>query len=320
MLAVAVLAPAAAADMPVLKQRADPHAMLHSDGYYYFMATVPEYDRLELRRARSIDALGSAQEKVIWRKRAKGAMSQNIWAPELHHIDGRWYVYFTAGRVDAPYDVRLYVLENSSADPFTGKWIERGQLKTGWEIFALDATSFSHGGARYLVWTQRPAGSKHHSTNIYISKMASPLALAGKPTLLSRPEYAWEKKGHDVNEAPAVMIRHGKVFLTYSASATDANYCLGLLSAPVGADLLDASAWRKSPTPVFSSNIAASKYGPGHNAFTVSPDGKTDIMLYHARDYRDIKGNALHDANRHTHARTVAWRADGTPDFGKPGQ
>lgn len=306
-------------DAPVASHRADPHATLHSDGYYYFVATVPEYDRLAIRRARTLDGLRKAKEKVIWRKHASGAMSQNIWAPELHFIDGKWYLYFTAGRTDAPYDVRLYVLENSNPDPMAGTWTERGQLKTGWEIFALDPTTFALDGKRYLVWTQRPDGSEKHSTNIYIAPMATPLTLAGPAVLLSRPEFAWERKGHDVNEAPAVLVRNGRVFLTYSASATDANYCLGMLSAPAGANLLEPASWSKSPVPVFASNKAHSKYGPGHNAFTTTPDGKTDLMLYHARDYRDIKGNALLDRNRHTRVRPVRWHADGTPDLGRPG-
>lgn len=321
-LALAPAAPASATalpDMPVVSQRADPHAVLHTDGYYYFVATVPEYDRLVLRRARTLQGLARAEEKVIWRKHGSGAMSANIWAPELHFIDGQWYLYFTAGRSGAPFDVRLYALQNSAADPFEGKWTERGQVKTGWESFALDATTFLHDGRRYLVWTQRAPNSKRHATSIYIAPMATPLTLAGPAVRLSRPELPWERRGHQVNEAPAVLTRDGRVYLTYSASATDANYCLGLLSAPAGANLLDPRAWRKSAQPVFASNPATGKYGPGHNAFVKSTDGSADIMLYHARDYREIRGEALNDPNRHTRARTVRWRADGSPDFGQPG-
>jgi GH43 family beta-xylosidase len=84
-------------------------------------------------------------------------MSRNIWAPEMHFIDGKWYLYFTAGRADAPFDIRLYVLENAAANPLEGQWSERGQINTGWESFALDATTFAIGAQRYLVWTQRPA-------------------------------------------------------------------------------------------------------------------------------------------------------------------
>src|SRR5262245_24212845 len=74
---------------PVVPQRADPHITRHADGYYYFAATVPEYDRIELRRARAIHGLAAAEPKTIWRKHATGAMGSHIWAPELHHIDGK---------------------------------------------------------------------------------------------------------------------------------------------------------------------------------------------------------------------------------------
>jgi GH43 family beta-xylosidase len=303
---------------PLVPQRADPHVVLQDDGYYYFTATVPEYDRIELRRARTLDGLGKAEAHVAWRKHAQGEMGAHIWAPELHRINGKWYIYFTAGRSDAIWEIRLYVLENSSPDPFKGKWIERGQLKTGWESFSLDATTFTLRGQRYLLWTQTDRDPAVKGTNIYIAKMDTPLSIAGPATLLTKPEYAWEKQGHDVNEAPAVLLRHGRVFLTYSASATDANYALGMLTARDDANLLDARAWSKSPEPVLRSSDANGQYGPGHNSFTTTPDGKTDILVYHSRNYREIKGDPLRDPNRHTRAQPVRWRADGTPDFGEP--
>src|SRR5438067_3153546 len=102
---------------PIVRQRADPHVYLDADGWYYYTATVPEYDRIELRRARSIQTLGSAAPVVIWRKHASGAMGAHIWAPEIHHIDGKWYVYFAAGRADSVWNIRLYALENASANP-----------------------------------------------------------------------------------------------------------------------------------------------------------------------------------------------------------
>lgn len=302
---------------PLVRQRADPQVTLQADGYYYLAATVPEYDRIELRRARSLDELGTASAQVVWRKHAKGAMGAHIWAPEMHRIDGKWYIYFTAAPAESVWDIRLYVLENASEDPFKGEWIERGQLRTGWESFSLDATTFALDGKRYLVWTQRaPDGSR--GTNIYIARMDSPLTITGRAVLLSRPEYPWEKVKFDVNEGPAVLVHDGRVFLTYSASATDASYCMGMLTAPADADLLDQSVWRKSPQPVFLSSEANGQYGPGHNSFTTTPDGKTDILIYHARSYRDIKGDPLHDPNRDTRAQVVRWRDDGTPDFGEP--
>lgn len=291
---------------------------LQPDGWYYFTATVPEYDRIEVRRARSLDDLGKADANVVWRKHAQGEMGAHIWAPELHRIDGKWYLYFTAGRADAIWDIRLYVLECGSDDPLRGPWLERGQLKTGWESFSLDATTFALNGQRYLVWTQRPPEGDQHQTNIYIAKMATPLSLAGPATLLTEPEYGWERVKYAVNEAPAVLVKNGRVFLTYSASATDANYALGMLTARADANLLDRAAWTKSAQPVFATSAANGQYGPGHNSFTTTPDGKTDILVYHARNYRDIVGDPLRDPNRHTRAQPITWRPDGTPDFGIP--
>jgi GH43 family beta-xylosidase len=306
-------------DNPLLRQRADPHAILHSDGQYYFSATAPEWDRLEIRRTRDLSALDEAQTKVVWRKHASGPMSAHIWAPEIHHIEGRWYIYFTASRRDAIWEVRPYVLANDSADPFLGEWRELGRLETGWDSFSLDGTTFAHQGRRYFVWTQRGRSAEEgKGTNIYISEMSSPTKLTGRATLLSKPDYEWEKRKYEVNEAPAVIIRNGRVFMTYSASAIDANYCLGLLTASAEADLLDPKSWTKSSEPVFKSSSAAGLYGPGHNGFTTTPDGRTHLILYHARDYRNILGSELADPNRHTRVQVLRWKKDGAPDFGEP--
>jgi GH43 family beta-xylosidase len=308
-------------DNPLLRQRADPHAFLHSDGQYYVSATVAEGDRIEIRRTRDLNALASAEARVVWRKHGSGPMSANIWAPEMHFIEGRWYIYFTASRADSVWEVRPYVLMNASPDPFQGEWREMGRLDTGWDSFSLDGTTFTHKGTRYFAWTQRGrTPDEGRGTNIYLARMTSPTTIdTSRVALLSKPEYEWEKHKYEVNEGPAVIVRHGRVFMTFSASAIDANYCLGLLTANADADLLDAKSWVKSKTPVFASSEASGLYGPGHNGFTTTPDGKTDLMLYHARDYREILGSELADPNRHTRAQVLHWKPDGSPDFGEPG-
>ena len=136
--------------------------------------------------------------------------------------------------------------------------------------------------------------------------------------LHTEPTQPWERVGHNVNEAPSFIRRNGRVFMTYSASATDANYCLGLLTADERSDLLKPESWKKSRSPVFSSNPATSQFGPGHNCFTTTPDGKTDILFYHARSYEKILGEPLHNPDRATRAQPLLWKRDGTPDFGVP--
>jgi GH43 family beta-xylosidase len=301
---------------PILEQRADPYVILHDDGYYYCTATVPEYDRIELRRAHSLGELTDAKTKVVWHEHEQGAMSHHIWAPELHFINGKWYMYFAAGRSDAVWDIRMYVLENASANPMEGEWIEKGQIRTNWESFSLDATTFENRGIRYLVWAQ--SDPPESGTNLYIAKMDTPWSIVGEQVCISRPELPWERRIYNVNEGPAFVRHNGKLFLSYSASATDANYCMGLLSADESADLLDPDSWHKSPEPVFQSSRSASQFGPGHNCFTTSPDGKMTVLVYHARNYEYIAGDPLNNPDRAMRAQVLRWSENGDPVFGEP--
>ncbi len=301
---------------PLVAKRADPQILLHTDGYYYFTATAPEYDRIELSRAHTLSGFSTAEPKVVWRKHAAGPMGSHIWAPEVHFIDGKWYCYFAAGDAKKIWNIRMYVLENASANPLEGEWIEKGQIKMNWESFTLDATTFVNHGTRYLAWAQTEQGKT--GTSIYLAKMDTPWSITGTQVLLSRPDFPWEQQQFKVNEGPAVLMKNGRVFLTYSASATDARYCLGLLIADAKADLLDPKSWKKSPEPVLKSDPAASQYGPGHNGFTTTPDGKTDILVYHSRNYEKIIGDPLNNPDRATRAQFIHWRPDGTPDFGTP--
>ncbi len=301
--AAAARRPAAPAIVnPLVRQRADAQVFRHSDGDYYMTGSVPEYDRLLLRRSPTLAGLATAEERVLWRHLSSGPMSGFIWAPELHLVDGRWTMYFAAGPSGGGEDVfriRTFALQCDGADAMTGQWSVLGQLQTEWDTFTLDSTSFVHRGRRYLA------------------PLATPLTLAAKPARLSVPTLDWEIQGFKVNEAPALLARNGRLFMTYSASATDARYCMGMLTCRDDADIMDPANWAKSPVPVFKSSPEHKVWGPGHNSFTTDERGR-DILVYHARDYEKIEGDPLFDPNRHTRAQPIDYRADGTPDFGAP--
>lgn len=112
---------------PVIEQRADPHIYLHTDGYYYFTASVPEYDRIELRRSRELAELSTTNEIITaWTKPETGPCSDLIWAPEIHYINNHWYIYFAAAPnreiKDAAFQHRMYVIGNESENPLEGEW------------------------------------------------------------------------------------------------------------------------------------------------------------------------------------------------------
>ena len=301
---------------PFIVQRADPY-IIRKDGWYYFTASAPEFDRIILRKARTLKELPDAVEKIIWTRHAEGPLSMNIWAPELHFVDGSWYVYFAAARGGADetgaFDHRIYALQNDNQDPFSGGFTEKGRIDTGWESFSLDSTTVLFGGKRYFIWAQRDFDIPGNS-NLYIAEMKNALELKLPAVRLSIPEYEWECQGFLVNEGPSCLIHDGHLFLTYSASATDERYAVGLLALKPGGDPLDADAWRKSPVPVMVTEEANGLYGPGHNSFTVDENGR-DIIVFHARPYPGFHGDALSDPNRHCFLRPVEYTEDGIPVF-----
>ncbi|MFC6621513.1 glycoside hydrolase family 43 protein [Novosphingobium panipatense] len=307
------------ASNPLVRQRADTQIFRHDDGWYYLIGSVPEYDRLALRRSRTLAGLANAEERVLWRHEASGPMSGFLWAPELHYVDGRWIVYFAAGPSGGGEDVfriRTFAVVCDSQDPMTGNWSVLGEFKAPWDSFNLDSTIFTHRGVRYFSWAQREPGIDTNS-NVYIARMKDALTLGSAPTRLTVPTLDWEVRGFKVNEGSAFIVKNGRIFMTYSASATDARYCMGLLTVDEGADLLDARAWTKSQEPVFETCRETSVYGPGHNSFTVDEQGR-DILVYHGRDYEAIQGDPLFNPDRHTRIQRLYFGADGSPDFGVP--
>ncbi len=305
---------------PLIEQRADPNIYKHTDGYYYFTASVPEYNRIIMRRAKTLEGLATAEEKVVWEAHQSGDQAAHIWAPEIHYVDNKWYIHYAAGASDDIWRIRPYALENTSSNPMEGKWEEKGIIQKSSEDnfsftgFSLDATIFEHNGKNYYIWAQKV----NNASNLYMAEMENGYTIKGEPMLLSTPDYAWERIGFWVNEGADVIKRNGKIFVSYSASATDGNYKIGLLTADEDSDIMDPASWTKSPEPVMESNEVTGQYGPGHSTFTIAEDGKTDILVYHARSYKEIEGDPLYDPNRHTRVKVLNWKEDGTPDFGVP--
>lgn len=304
---------------PLVEQRADPYVYWHTDGYYYFTGSIPTYDCIELRRSKTIEGLSQAETTIIWKRHESGIMSEHIWAPELHYIDHKWFIYFAAGEREDIWEIRPYVLECSGDNPLEDMWIERGMIQKAvddpysFTDFSLDVTVFEHNGKRYFVWAQKVGGEKGFS-NLYIAEMETPLKLKTVQVLLTTPDYDWERIGYWVNEGPAVIKRNNRVFITFSASATGASYCMGLLTASEESDMLDPQSWTKARFPVFSTDAEKGIYGPGHNCFTVSEQGE-DLVVFHARPYEEIQGNPLYDPNRHAMVMKLKWQEDGTPSF-----
>ena len=304
---------------PWILQRADPYIYRHTDGNYYFTASVPEYDRIFIRKSNTLEGIADSEETILWRKHEKGPMSYHVWAPEIHYLNGKWYIYFAGGEAEDIWRIRPYVLECADEDPVAGTWIERGRMQCAEEdefsfrAFSLDATVFENKGKYYYVWAEKIGVGKLIS-NLYIAEMESPYKLKTVQVLLTTPDYNWERVGFWVNEGPSVIKKNGRIYLTYSASETGIHYCMGMLTISEEEDILDPRAWQKERYPVLQSVPEKGIFGPGHNSFTVDPDGN-DICVYHARISKEIKGNPLYDPNRHTMLMKMEWDNKGYPKF-----
>lgn len=307
-------------NQPFIEQRADPYIYRHTDGTYYFTASVPEYDRIVLREADTLAGLKEAKEKTLWTKHESGPQSLHVWAPEIHYIDGGWYIYYAAGDKDDEWAIRPYVLKCGGEDPMKDEWTEMGMIQAAeddpfsFHAFSLDATVFRQRGDYYYIWAEKTGVGKQIS-NLYIARMETPVKLATAQVLLTTPDYDWERVGFWVNEGPDILEHGDKLFLTYSASETGEAYCMGMLYADKDADLLDPASWTKLRYPVLRSDADKGIYGPGHNCFVKADDGVTDLCVYHARPYKEVEGNPLYDPNRHAMIMRMKYDEEGFPVF-----
>lgn len=266
--------------------------------------------------------LESAEKKVVWIAPPRGPYSRDIWAPEIHRFNGKWYIYFAADN-GRNRNHRLWVIQTSSPDPLLGSWSEPQRIGSADNHWAIDASAFENRGQLYLLWSGWE-GNENGEQDIYIASLSDPTTVASPRVRLSAPQKPWEKVGDlpgnnpshvNVNEGPEILKHGDKLFLIYSASGcwTD-NYELGELSASADSNLLDPASWTKNPHPVFKGSSSAHAFGPGHNGFFKSPDGKQDWIIYHANPGPE-EGCRNQRAPR---AQPFTWNRDGTPHFGKP--
>jgi len=281
-----------------------------ADGYYYYTNTLG--NRIGLWKTKTLSEVGKATEHTVWTPPKTGPNSVNIWAPELHRLDGKWYLYYTATDAQKSSDDNRYVfvLENPAADPTTGTWTDKGKVNTKYP--GLDGSLFEHNGQRYFLYSAYVGPQ----SVLCIAPMTNPWTIdQSKEAIIAKPTQEWEKGGgRQILEGPEFLPgKKGQLFIVYSGSACwDDNYALGMLTAQPGSNVLQASSWTKSDGPVFHKSEQNSVYGTGHNSFTKSPDGTQDWLVYHAKDAATGKCE-----QRSSRMQPFTWNADGTPNFGE---
>ena len=300
---------------PLMNTGPDPWIYKKDNQYYY---THTQGNRISLWKTGKVTELNNVVPKTVWTAPGSGPNSFNVWAPEIHFINNKWYIYYTAGSSTDHATQRTFVLENPNADPLTGTWTDKGEIgDPSADVFAIDGTVLSYNGENYFLWSGN-ASSSDKTQRIYIAGMSDPWTLSSARVLISSPDYAWERAGAPpaVNEGPEVLKNpNGKLFIIYSASGcwTD-DYALGMLTLVDGGNPLDPADWNKTTTPVFSKKPSGGVFGPGHNSFFKSADGTEDWIMYHANS---TAGKGCADF-RSPRIQKFTWNSNGTPEFGEP--
>lgn len=274
--------------------------------------------------------MGSAVCKEVWRPTDPKSM-HNLWAPEIHRINDKWYIYYAAdnGNTD---NHQIYVLENDARTPMEGTFKQKGPIMTNQEWnWGIHASTFVHKGVQYLIWSGWPKRRIMEETQcIYIAKMKNPWTLDGERIMLSSPEYNWERQWVNpdgsrtaypiyVNEAPTFLYSKDKknLIIYYSASGCwSPYYCIGMLSCSADADLLDPKSWKKATDPVFYQSPQDSVWGPGSPSFIPSPDSTEWYMLYNARNIPN--GITGESESRTPRLQKISWDENNMPILGKP--
>ncbi len=301
-----------------LREGADPWVVRDESAKRWLWCTAEKAERIVIRTTATLTEAGTEHE--IWRAPAAGPASGQVWAPELHFLDGHWCIYFAAsdGRNETH---RAFVLRTDSSDPL-GSWTLHGPLATGGgmdrnspPIWAIDMTVLHHGGIRYAVWSgwDTPDSDRQF---LYIARMASPTELTGPRVRLCRhDDYLWERTeevagSRGLNEGPQVLQHAGRTFLLYSCGAAWLpTYKLGLLEL-TGRDPFNPEAWRKHPQPVFQSSELT--FGVGHSCFVSTGTPALWWHIYHA------KRDRAPGWPRSIYLQPFRFDKSGFPDFGQP--
>jgi GH43 family beta-xylosidase len=313
---------------PILPTGNKPWAIFKNGYYYYTQETARN---IEIWKTKDITDLRNAIHQEVWLPTDPKA-AHNLWAPEIHYINNKWYLYYEADDGNSD-NHQIYVAENSAKDPLEGKFISKGRISTDKDNnWGIHPNVIQHNGSLYMTWSGWQSRRVSVETQcIYIAKMKNPWTLESDRVLLSKPELEWERQWINpdgsktaytiyVNEAPQFFHSKNKdkIYIFYSASGLwTPFYAIGKLTADANSDLLNPASWKKSERPVFKQVPQDSIYSTGNCCFIPSPDGKEYYMLYHARKVPNEQPPGSMDS-RTPRLQKIEWSDDGTPYLGVP--
>ena len=266
------------ADVPIeskttLVPLGDPFILLYNNTYYAYGTNAE--DGIEVYTSDDLNK---------WKKEAKLALHKNdtwasrwFWAPEVYHVNGKFYMYFSA-------DEHIAVaVSDSPLGPFKQENM-KPMLATE---KAIDNSLFiDDDGKAYLFFDRFNDG-----LNIWVAELTDDLLSIKEETMhpcihVSQP---WEEIWPRVNEGPFVIKRNGLYYMTYSANSYESPFY------GIGCATTDniMGVWTK-----YDENPLLQKpgdlVGVGHSATFTDKEGNLRIVFHAHRNKNNIHPRAMY--------------------------
>lgn len=279
---------------PFAAGRADP-CIGRWNGHYYFVATndLDQNHTIYIRESDSIEGLQNAPEHLILDSEMYDEIGNLLWAPELHEIEGRLYIFLAATKQEFFEEASHVMALMEGGNPINKKdWsrpvkvvkADGTQLCEAGKEITLDMTCFQWKQNYYAIWSQRQFLPDDLGAWLYIARLdkREPWKLFTEPCVLSKPEYGWENNHTFVNEGPFALVHDDRLIITFSGGGIDTSYTVGYLELLPDGDPLDKMSWRKNNYPILSSFSVNGEFGTGHNSY-ICDEGGFVWNVYHAR-------------------------------------
>jgi len=223
---------------------------------------------------------------------ARGSGYDCLWAPEVAHHEGVYYMYYSAGGAEGQGHQLRVATASHPAGPFT----DLAFVLTPDDPFTIDAHPFrDDDGAWYLFYSRDfldSAEGQRVGTGIVVDRLEEMTRLAGERRTVVRPHADWQlyeqqRLWYDqvwdwyTVEGALVRKHNGRYYCFYSGGAwREPNYGVSYVVAdhPIGPYQMDPAA----QGPKILRSDPGRVIGPGHASFVLGPDGKQEYIVYHA--------------------------------------
>ncbi len=270
-------------------------------------------DCLILHRSENFeDMFVNSESCLVYRSNSEDETYGYLWAPELHFIKGKWYIYTSCENAPNDDKKHIIVLEAKTDSPFDGFKL-CGHINR--DVFSIDPTVYfdEKCDELYLCCSTVIDGVQ----TLSIQKLKTPSEPVGEFAIIAKPELEWElvppyDKIPIVEGGYFVKSPNGRLFITYSANGCwSDDYAIGLLEYK-GGNIVSSDSWEKYSLPIaIKSN---GNFGPGHATFFYSPNKSELWICYHCLEMSNPENRPM---KRKCHCQRVFFDETGFLHIGE---